>query len=102
MYYRNIELHFKDSNDKVYFLLIPALNGFSPNKSVTDWSPITSLFRELHPSQGATVRWDSKQARYKFRANLNTTLILEAIVPQSETWDAVPESKKKILSANQS
>jgi hypothetical protein len=58
MYYRNIELHFKDSNDKVYFLLIPALNGFSPNKSVTDWSPITSLFRDLHASQGATVRWD--------------------------------------------
>ena len=83
---------------------------FPPNKSVTPWQPITTTFKDILASHGATVRWDEKQVlvRFRMRSNMKDdgssipTLSLEALVLPTGTWEAIPEPKKLILSSNAS
>ena len=83
---------------------------FPPNKSVTPWQPITTTFKDILASHGATVRWDEKQVlvRFRLRSNIKDdgssipTLSLEALVLPTGTWEAIPEPKKLILSSNAS
>ena len=97
-------------NSEVSVSIKPTAIDFPPNKSVTQWVPISKMFRELTISEGATVRWDSKQilTRYRFRPNMDAegdckpVLLLESIILREGTWEAVPETKKKLLLGNQS
>ena len=81
---------------------------FPPNKTVTAWEAITSMFRDLHVTSGANVRWSAKQVltRFRFRSNVKkdgtskSILLLECIILESGTWEALAESKRKILSGN--
>ena len=83
---------------------------FPVNRSVTSWKPITSMFLDLHVSEGANVRWDTKQVlvRLRLRANVQPdssskpVLVLEALVLPTGTWDAVADPKRKLLSKNSS
>lgn len=108
-------LHLEDresGNDEALVELVinpPSIN-FPANKFVTDWQPITEMFRDLHVTNGAIVRWSEKQVlcRFRFRSNLKKdgssrpTLLLEALVLITGTWEAVPESKKQLLSMDRS
>ena len=83
----------------------PADVTFPPNKSVTEWRPISSQFPEIHITQGAGVDWNSKQVltRLRLRANeskegSSPALLLESLVLDSGTWEGVPETKKNTLS----
>ena len=88
----------------------PEAIEFSTNKSVTIWKPITLMFPDIHVSEGANVRWDTKQvmARLRLRANVQPdsstkpTLILEALVLTTGTWEAVAGPKQLLLSKNTS
>ena len=83
---------------------------FLNNKGVSGWVPITNQFKDVHISNGATVRWDSNQVltRFRLKSNLvndSTTkpiLLLEALVLSSGTWSAVPKTAQMTLSANSS
>ena len=83
---------------------------FLTNKGVSGWVPITTQFKDVHISNGATVRWDSNQVltRFRLKSNLvndSTTkpiLLLEALVLSSGTWSAVPKTAQMTLSANSS
>ena len=48
----------------------PMALNFRPNKSVTDWQPISSI-PGLYITDGAKVDWDTKQVlvRYRLRAS---------------------------------
>ena len=108
-------LHLEDresGNDEALVELVinpPSIN-FPANKFVTDWQPITEMFRDLHVTNGAIVRWSEKQVlcRFRFRSNIKKdgssrpTLLLEALVLSTGTWGAVPESKKQLLSMDRS
>ena len=99
-------------NDEALVELVinPPTISFPPNKFVTDWQPITEMFRDLHVTNGAIVRWSEKQVlcRFRFRSNIKKegssrpTLLLEALVLSTGTWAAVPESKKQLLSMDRS
>ena len=104
-------LHLEDresGNDEALVELVinPPSITFPANKFVTDWQPITEMFRDLHVTNGAIVRWSEKQVlcRFRFRSNIKKdgssrpTLLLEARVLSTGTWGAVPESKKQLLS----
>ena len=88
----------------------PTSISFPPNKPVTVWEDITTMFRDLHVSAGANVRWSSKKVmtRFRFRSNVQMdgtskpTLLLERIILESGTWEALAESKKRILSGYES
>ena len=108
-------LHLEDRENgsdtaEVSVIINPTAIVFPPNRSVTDWTPIRKEFRELTIPEGATVRWETKQVltRYRLRPNMSAdgsckpVLMLEAIVLKEGTWEAVPETKKKLLSRNQS
>ena len=78
---------------------------FVPNKSVTEWQPISSQFPGIHVTQGAEVDWNTKQVLTRLRLRANGTeegsspvLLLEALVLNSGTWDGVPETKKLTMS----
>ena len=45
---------------------------FSDNNGVSSWLPITTQFKDIHVSEGATVRWDANQVltRFRLRSNL--------------------------------
>ena len=96
---------------EVKLIIKPSSMDFPPNKFVTKWKPIAEEFPELHTTQGANVRWCTKQVlvRYRFRANISVdassspTLLLEALVLPTGTWEAaVPGPKKMSLSGNKS
>ena len=88
----------------------PEAIEFPVNRSVTKWRPITTMFPDLHVSEGANVRWETKQVlvRLRLKANLqadstsNPVLLLEALVLPEGTWEAVPGPKQKLLSSNHS
>ena len=69
-------------NSEVSVSIKPTAIDFPPNKSVTHWVPINKMFRELTISEGATVRWDSKQilTRYRFRPNMDAEGALWGII----------------------
>ena len=68
------------------------------------------MFKDLHVSSGAIVRWSEHQvlSRYRFRSNVKKdgsskpTMRVEALVLNTGNWAAVPESKKQLLSLNTS
>ena len=107
-------LHLEDrvngNNVDVSLEVDPSAIKFLTNKGVSEWSPISTQFREIHVSGGASVRWDDKQVLSRFRLKPNVqldgtsspVLILEAIVLQSGTWDAIDMPLKKKLSASAS
>ena len=90
---------------EVKLIIKPSSMDFPPNKFVTKWKPIAEEFPELHTTQGANVRWCTKQVlvRYRFRANISVdassspTLLLEALVLPTGTWEAAVPGPKKIL-----
>ena len=107
----NMEDRDNGSDEALVTLKIdPSAIAFPPGKTVTDWKPINTEFRELTISEGATIRWDQRQvlSRFRLRANMEEdgtskpALMLEAIVLREGTWQAVPEPKRKLLSRNQS
>ena len=63
-----------EGNDEaeVEIAIDPTSISFPANRTVTDWLPITTMFRDLHVTSGANVWWSSKQVltRYRFRANV--------------------------------
>lgn len=79
---------------------------FSDNSGVSSWLPITTQFKDIHVSEGATVRWDTKEVLTRFRLSSNLlddgtskpNLLLEAIVLPSGTWNAVPIPEQLTLS----
>ena len=107
----NLESRENGADDTVVSLTInPASISFPPSKTVTNWVPIKQQFKELGISGGATIRWEERHilTRYRFRPNMDgeglckPVLLVEAIILKEGTWEAVPETKKKLLSRNQS
>lgn len=104
----NLEDRVNGDNVDVSLEINPSAIIIPVNKGVSEWSPISTQFREIHLSGGASVRWDEKQVltRFRLRSNIlpdgtsNPVLILEALVLPSGTWDAVDLPLKKKLSAN--
>ena len=108
-----LQLEDRESGDdmaEVKLEMKPSAINFPPNKCVTNWVPIVDIFRDIHTTLGAIVRWDSKQVvtRFRFRSNTKTdstskpTLLLEALVLPSGTMSAIPDSKLLTLSNNAS
>ena len=94
---------------QVEVIIDPTAVDIKSNFSVSEWKPITTLFKDIHVTQGAGVTWSNILGRFRIRANLmgdgssSPLLILEAIVLSDGTWNALPESKKiKISSSNSS
>ena len=54
---------------------------FSDNNGVSSWQPITSQFKDIHVSEGATVRWDANQV---------LTSGSSAAIPQCVGYDFCP------------
>ena len=104
----NLEDRVNGDNVDVSLEIDPSAIIIQTNKGVSEWSPISVQFREIHVSGGASVRWDGKQVLTRFRLRSNVqpdgtsspVLILEALVLPSGTWDAVDQPLKKKLSAN--
>ena len=107
-------LHLEDresgsDESQVELVINPPAINFPANKFVTNWKPITDMFKDLHTS-GAVVRWSEHQVlcRYMFRSNVKKdgsskpTLRVEALVRDTCTWAAGPESKKQLPSLNTS
>ena len=100
----------RSDESQVELVINPPAINFPANKFVTNWKPITDIFKDLHVSSGAIVRWSEHQVlyRYRFRANVKKdgsskpTLRVEALVLNTGTWAAVPEPKKQLLSLNTS
>ena len=88
----------------------PAAIEFPVNRSVSRWKPIATMFPDTHVTEGANVRWDTRQVlvRLRLRANMSPdgsskpVLLLEAIILPTGTWEGVAEPKKKLLSSNSS
>ena len=107
-------LHLEDresgsDNAQVEVVIVPSAIDFPPNKFVTEWKPITEMFRDIHVTEGATVRWGDKVlCRYRLRSNVKEdgssrpTLLIEGMILTTGTWAAVPESKKRLLSLDTS
>ena len=82
----------------------------SDNSGVSSWLPITTQFRDIHVSEGSTVRWEGKEVLTRFRLKSNLlddgtskpSLLLEAVVLPSGTWAAVPLPDQITLSHNAS
>ena len=70
------------------------------NACVSQWKPMTTLFNDIHVTQGASVDWRNIFGQFRIRANLTgdgssiPLLILEAVVLLDGAWDALAESKK--------
>ena len=107
-------LHLEDresgnDNAQVEVTIIPSAINFPANKFVTDWKPINEVFRDIHVTEGATIRWEGKVlCRYRLRSNVQEdgtskpTLLLEGLILNTGTWAAVPDSKKQLLSLDAS
>ena len=100
----------RSDESQVELVINPPAINFPANKFVTNWKPITDIFKDLHVSSGAIVRWSEHQVlcRYMFRSNVKKdgsskpTLRVEALVRDTCTWAAGPESKKQLPSLNTS
>ena len=107
-------LHLEDresgtDNAQVEVVIVPSAISFPANKFVTEWQPINKMFRDIHVTEGATIRWEEKVlCRYRLRSNVQgdgrskPTLLLEALILNTGTWAAVSDSKKKLLSLDSS
>ena len=71
---------------QVEVIIDPTAVDIKSNFSVSEWKPITTLFKDIHVTQGAGVTWSNILGRFRIRANLmgdgssTPLLILEAIV----------------------
>ena len=95
---------------EVTVTLNPEAIEFPVNRSVSDWKPITTMFPDTHITEGANVRWDTRQVlvRLRLRANMSPdgsskpVLLLEALILPTGTWEGVADPKKKLLASNYS
>ena len=100
-------VHGRDEAE-ISFTLDPRAIDFPSNKCVTDWEYISSMFREVHVTEGASIDFKNIMTRLRLRANLKKdgstapALLLEALViPQADgTWDGISDTKKCILGGN--
>ena len=45
---------------QVEVVMVPSAINFPPNKFVTEWQPITEMFRDHYVTDGAIVRWGGR------------------------------------------
>ena len=106
----NLESRENGSDDSLVSMSVdPSSIRFEGNRSTSSWVPISTI-RDLHVTQGAVIRWDANQIliRFRLRANIKQdgrsvpSLLLEAIILPTGTWEAMPEPKRLLLSSTAS